>query len=351
MTSPGGRVGVALVGYGYWGPNLARNAQAAEGLRLVAIADGSADRRTAAAAQYPAAAVVDGIAAVLARDDVDAVILATPAATHAELAQAVLASGRHVLVEKPLATTVEGAAAVVQAAEVADRVAMVGHTFLYSPPVHWLKSSIASGELGKLQYLYSQRLNLGRIRADCNALWNFGPHDVSIMVFLLEETPEEVSATGFSFLQPAIEDVCFATLRFPSGVGASLHLSWIDPRKTRLMTVVGDKKMAVYDDVSTDQKIWLYDAGAERPIGPDDMGFGRFDSMSEFQWKTRAGDVLIPKIAIREPLLNEMEAFAAACATGVKTPTDAAHGLEVVKVLSAIDESVRRGGAAVKVSP
>lgn len=349
MNEPSDMIGVALVGYGYWGPNLARNAQAARGMKLVAIADGDATRRSAAEQLYPGVAILDGLAAVLSRDDVDAVILATPAATHADLAQTVLTSGRHVFVEKPLATTVEGAKAIVEAADAVARVAMVGHTFLYSPPVHWLKRSVDAGELGQLQYLYSQRLNLGRIRSDCNALWNFAPHDLSIMLFLLGETPHEVSSTGFSFLQEGIDDVSFATLRFPSGVGASLHLSWIDPRKTRLMTVVGDRKMAVYDDVSNDQKIWLYDAGATRPVGTDDMGLGRFESMSEFQWKTRAGDVVIPKIEMREPLLNEMEAFADACTTGVEVPTDAVHGLEVVKVLCAIDESARNGGSTVAV--
>jgi len=343
-------IGVALVGFGYWGPNLARNALAADGLMLTAIADGNSEHRAAAAKLYPGVDVVEDLGTVLGRDDVDAVILATPAATHADLAQAVLDSGRHVFVEKPLATTVADAEAVVCAAESAGRVAMVGHTFLYSPPVHWLKRAIEGGELGKVQYLYSQRLNLGRIRSDCNAVWNFGPHDIAILVYLLGETPVEVSATGYSFLQPGIEDVCFASLRFASGVAASLHMSWIDPRKTRLMTVVGDRKMAVYDDVSQDQKIWLYDAGATRPQGAEDLGLGSFASMGEFQWKTRAGDVLLPKIDMREPLLNEMEAFANACATGHPALTNAAHGLEVVRVLCAIDESMHHGGAAARVA-
>jgi predicted dehydrogenase len=196
-----------------------------------------------------------------------------------------------------------------------------------------------------VQYLYSQRLSLGRIRRDCNAMWNFAPHDISIMLYLLGEHVVEVSAKGFSFIQEGIDDVCFASLTFASGVGANLHVSWIDPRKTRLMTVVGDQKMAIYNDVSADQKLWVVDAGVAGNRGD----LGDYQSLGEYQWRTRAGDIVIPHIKMTEPLLVEIDAFGIACATGQAPVTDGRHGAEVVRVLHAIDRSTRIGGAPVTV--
>jgi predicted dehydrogenase len=339
--------GVGLIGYGYWGANLARNLAAASSCDLSGISDADEGQRRAAARSFPGAAVWASIDEALADDSVEALVLATPAATHASLALRSLASGRHVLVEKPLAMNPEDAEAVASAAEAASLVAMVGHTFLYSPPVQRLRQYIVEGELGRLQYLYSQRLSLGKIRRDCNALWNFAPHDVSIMLYLLGQRPVEVSGRGFSFIQPGIDDVCFASMEFESGVGANLHVSWIDPRKTRLTTVVGDEKMAVYNDVSSDQKIWLFDAGVA--VG-DQRSLGDYATMGEFQWRTRAGDITIPKIDMREPLLAEVEAFGHSCQSGDPPLTGARHGVDVVKVLFAIDASVAKGGAPVSIA-
>ncbi len=337
---------VALVGYGYWGNNLARNLHSARNLELVAIADPDPAQRERATHLFPTAAALATFDDVVARDDVDAVVLATPAATHAELAIRALDSGRHVLVEKPLATSVEQGARIVEAAKSASRIAMVGHTFLYSGPVRRLRDLLDAGELGRVQYLYSQRLSLGRIRLDCDALWNFAPHDVAIIMYLLGEQPTEVSASGLSFINQGIDDVCFATLRFPSGIGANIHVSWIDPRKTRLLTIVGDRKMAVYDDVSVDQKIAVHDAGVATTPG---MTLGEYSSMGEFQSRTRVGDIHIPHIPPTEPLLVEVEAFGEACATGVPAVSDATHGLQVVAVLEALSESARRHGAPVAI--
>ena len=339
-------VRTALVGYGYWGSNLARNLAAATTVSLAAITDPDTGRRHAASSDHPSARVTETLAEVLADGDVEAVVLATPAVMHAEMALAVIATGRHVMVEKPLALTVADADRIVSAADDAGVVAMVGHTFLYSPPVVRMRDYILDGELGRVQYLYSQRLSLGKIRRDLNALWNFAPHDVSIMLHLLGERPAEVSARSFSFIQPGIDDVCFASLVFPSGVGANLHVSWIDPRKTRLMTVVGDEKMVVYNDVSADQKLWVFDAGVARSDAPT---LGEYASMGEFQWRTRAGDILIPKVEMREPLLLEMEAFGRSCRSGEPPVTSARHGAEVVRVLAAIDQSVAGGGAPVEI--
>jgi predicted dehydrogenase len=338
-------VGVAVVGYGYWGANLARNVAAASTTRLVAVADPDESRREVAQ-RSTGARTASSLDDVLQDDEVEAVIIATPASTHAEAAIRALGAGRHVLVEKPLAMTPSDADQVVEAAAGAGRTLMVGHTFLYSAPVAMLRQLIQQGELGEVQYLYSQRLSLGRIRRDCNALWNFAPHDISIMLHLLDEPVVEVTAKGFSFIGPGVDDVCFASLTFASGVGANLHVSWIDPRKTRLMTVVGDRKMAIYDDVSVDRKLSIVDAG----VASSDRGFGEYESLGDFQWRTRAGDIVIPHVVMVEPLLAELEAFGRACSTGVAPPTDGAHGAAVVRVLHAIDASAAKGGVPMAVT-
>ncbi len=337
-------IGVAVVGYGYWGVNLTRNVSTAKSVNLIGVVDPSSDRRALAEANNPGIATWDYLDQALSDPRVDAVIIATPASTHVELAIQTIEAGRDVLVEKPLAETSADAEKVAQLADDHDRILMVGHTFLYSPSVARLKSLIDSGDLGKVQYLYSQRLSLGRIRRDCNALWNFAPHDVSIMLHLLEEPVVEVTAKGFAFIDPEVDDVCFASLTFASGVGANLHVSWIDPRKTRLMTVVGDEKMAIYNDVSVDQPLWVVDSGVAK-----DKDLGVFETLGDFQWRTRSGDILIPRIEMSEPLRNEIEEFGNACMERRRPKTDGTHGIEVVRVLEAITVSAQAGGRPVKV--
>lgn len=337
-------IGVALVGYGYWGANLARNIQAAATLRLVGVVDPTESQREAATRSNPGITTWETLGASLDDTTVEAVVIAAPAALHAELARQVLDAGRHVMVEKPLAMTSDDAEDIVRRSEASGLIAMVGHTFLYSPAVVRLKQYVDAGELGVVQYLYSQRLSLGRIRRDCNALWNFAPHDVSILVHLLDERPSVVSATSLTMIGPDQADVFFASLTFPSGVGAHLHVSWIDPRKQRLVTVVGDRKMAVYDDVSVDQKLTIVDAGVARH-----EGLGDYQSLGDFQWRTRAGDILVPHIQMTEPLRLEMEAFGEACLTGRAPITSARHGADVVRVLQAIDRSALDGGAPVEI--
>ncbi len=340
----GDQVGVAVVGYGYWGANLARNVVASATTSLIGVVDPDAAARAAAAGALRGITTWQTLDEALTDPAVGAVVLATPAATHHPLALACLHAGRHVMVEKPLALRVEDAHEVNEAAERAGLTLMVGHTFLYSSPVGHLKQIIDDGQLGKVQYLSSQRLSLGRIRRDCDALWNFAPHDVSIICHLMGAGPVEVSATGFDFVQPGIADVCFATMRFPGGEGAGLHVSWVDPRKTRLLTVVGDEQMAIYNDVSPDQKLWIVDAGVAR-----DQSLGEYASMGEFQVKTRAGDIVIPHLPYREPLLVELEAFGRACATGERPVTDGRHGAVTVAVLEAMSRSMAMRGAPVEV--
>ncbi|MEZ5168680.1 MAG: Gfo/Idh/MocA family oxidoreductase [Acidimicrobiales bacterium] len=338
-------IGVAVVGYGYWGVNLARNVAAAPTTELVGVVDPGRDRLGLAEVNHRGIDTWSTLHDALDDPRVEAVVLATPASTHTDLALTALERGRDVLVEKPLAETSADAEKLRDVAHDLGRILMVGHTFLYSPPVLRLKSLIEEGELGSVQYLYSQRLSLGRIRRDCNALWNFAPHDVSIMLHLLEEPVVEVTAKGFSFIEPGIDDVCFASLTFASGIGANLHVSWIDPRKTRLMTVVGDEKMAIYNDVSVDQPLWLVDSGVAK-----DRDLGEYESMSDFQWRTRSGDIVIPRIEMSEPLRNEITAFGESCTTRVPTRTDGHHGVEVVRVLEAIDRSAQSAGRPVEVA-
>ena len=345
MTAPT-PVRTALVGYGYWGRNLARNLHAAQGTELVAVAESDADSRAAVCRVMPSVRTYSTFEELLDQPDIEALVLATPASRHADMVTWGLESGRHVLVEKPLAMTVGDAEHLVKLSDRVSRVLMVGHTFLYSAPVQRLKRYIDEGELGEVQYLYSQRLSLGKIRRDCNALWNFGPHDISIMLYLLQERPVEVSARSFSFIGEGIDDVCFGSLTFESGVAGNFQCSWIDPRKVRLMTVVGNRKMAVYDDVSADQKLHLVDAG----VAPSrDRSLGAYESLGDFQWRTRVGDILIPNIPMTEPLLTEVEAFADACRAGQPPVADARHGAEVVRILSALEDSAAHRGAPVTV--
>lgn len=338
-------IGVALAGFGYWGANLARNVVGAPSTHLVGIVESGETRRHLAHQNYPQSEVWQDLEEALTDDRVNAVVLATPASTHVTLAKKALSSGKHVLVEKPMAESIEDGMDLVALAATSDLILMVGHTFLYSAAVAHLRSWIDKGDLGEIQYLHSRRLSLGRIRRDTNALWNFAPHDLSIMMHLLDESPVEVSGSGFSFIDHKNEDVAFATMRFASGVGANLHVSWIDPLKTRTMIVVGDQKMAIYNDVSVDQPLALVDSGVAR-----DDGLGEYLSVGDFQWRTRAGDIHIPRIEFTEPLLSEITAFGNACLTGDAPLADGQHGLDVVRALVAIDQSMKLSGAPVEVS-
>jgi len=336
------RFGIGVVGFGYWGANLARNAAASRSCDLVAVTDPSAERRDHAGEMFSGIATYSTLDQLLNDANVSAVLLATPPSTHAELATTILNSGRHVLVEKPFATSSKEAQEVIEAADRNGLVAMPGHTFLYSPPVRLLRELVESGELGNIQYVYSQRLSLGRIRRDCNVLWNLAPHDVSMISYLVATWPVTVSATGHAFIEPPNEDVFFLTTTAENGICAFIHVSWIDPRKTRRLTVVGDKKMAVFDDVSADQKVAVFDAGVARPT---DDGFGTYESFGDFQWRTRSGDVRIPQVEMKEPLSLEIEDFVNCCRNGGVPVADAHSGLQTVRVLEAAERSAEHGGA------
>jgi predicted dehydrogenase len=344
-------VRVALVGLGYWGPNLARNLSIVDGADLSVLCDASVERLERLRRQYPGARTTTDFESVLADDTVDAIVLATPVSTHFELASRALQARKHVLVEKPLAQTSDQCRALIDLAAKGNLTLMVGHVFLYNSAVRRMKEYIDSGELGEVRYVYSQRLNLGQVRTDVNALWNFAPHDLSILMYWLGAMPERVLARGYAYVQPAIEDVVFMTLDFPNGVGANVHISWLDPFKIRRMTVVGSEKMIVYDDVSADARITIYDKAVARTRRPGaEPSLGGYETFGEFQLLLRAGDVLIPKLDFVEPLLLECRDFIDCIASGRQPMTDGESGLRVVQVLEAAQASLDTDGAVRAVS-
>lgn len=328
-------LGIGIVGLGYWGPNLARNFAAVPGVEVRWLCDASPEALARSAAAHPGARTTASLADVLADDGVGAVVVATPVPTHADLAVRVLEAGRHCFVEKPLAQSVADAERAVAAARAAGRILMVDHLLEYHPGLVRLKALADEGELGDIHYIYGNRLNLGKLRADENALWSLGAHDVSVLLRLAGEEPTEVSARGECYMQPGIEDVVFAFLRFPSGLSAHLHLSWLDPHKERRFTVVGSKRMATFDDMDLDRKLTLYDKGFDEPA----HGYG--------EYITRSGDTWSPHIGNAEPLRLAAEHFVSCVETGAVPQSDGESGLRVVRVLEALqrdlDASRRRG--------
>jgi predicted dehydrogenase len=328
---------VAVAGLGYWGPNIARNLAALPGVELAWCCDASEASRARVAPTFPRAQLTAELAEVLDDDTVDAVVLATPVPTHAELAVQVLDAGKHCFVEKPMAQSAADAEAVVAAAATAGRTLMVGHLLEYHPGVVKLKELIDAGELGRVLYIYGNRLNLGKLRADENALWSLGAHDVSVLLRLAGEEPYEVEARGESYMREGIEDVVFCFLRFPSGLAAHLHLSWLDPHKERRFTVVGEGRMATFDDMALEGKITLYDKGFDQ----------RASSYGEYI--TRSGDIWSPRLSNVEPLRTECEHFVESIRTGAAPISDGESGLRVVRVLEALQHSLdetRRNGVA-----
>jgi len=322
---------VAQLGVGYWGPNLLRNLVANPDCEVVRVVDCDEGRRDFVRSLYPSVAVSDRVEDVLEDSAIDAVVIATPAVTHFDLVMKALRAGKHVLVEKPMARTAAEVRSIRDAASEAGLVAMVGHTFIYNAAVRYVKRLIDDGELGDVRYIYSQRLNLGRIRSDVDALWNLAPHDVSIIQYLLgNPSPAGMTRCGMDFVQDGIDDVVFLTIAYPDGVLANIHVSWLDPRKVRQMTVVGSRKMVVYDDIA-DNKIAIYDKGIEpKAVIERSMPFDRTGFP---QYSLRSGDVLLPKINFQEPLKVEIAHFVRCVAEGESCLTGPDHALEVVRIL------------------
>lgn len=329
--------GIAVVGAGGWGRNHVRSLAGLGVLRAVCDRDAKARE----SARGTGASIFSEYSDVLANDDVKGVVIATDAPSHVELAHAALAAGKDVLVEKPLALTTDDARALCEHADHEGRALMVGHLLLFHPVVQRLKAMIDAGELGEVLYLVCRRLNLGVVRRDENAWWSLAPHDLSIASYLLNDSPEAVSARGGVFLQKerGIEDVVFGSVRFGRGRLAHVHVSWLDPHKVRMLTVVGDKKMAVFDDASTDEKLRVYDKGVEPPAV---VGY-------EEGVRVRTGDVVVPAVRMAEPLKLEHEAFLSAIETRHAPIADGWSGLAVVQALEAGARSLASDGAEVKV--
>jgi predicted dehydrogenase len=317
-----------VVGLGYWGPNLARNFASLPGCRLRWCCDLDAGARQRSAPRFPDARFTGELDELLADPELDAVAVATPVPTHAELARRVLEAGKHCFVEKPLAQSTADADRVVEVARDSGRQLMVGHLLEYHPGVRKLKELADSGTLGDIRYIYSHRLNLGQLRQDENALWSLGAHDVSVVLALAGEEPHELEARGESYMRSDVEDVVFCFLRFPSGLAAHLHLSWLDPHKARRFTVVGSRQMATFDDMELERKVTVYDKGFDQ------------SATSYGEYITRSGDAWSPRIDNVEPLRLECEHFLDCLREGRPPLSDGDSGVRVVRVLEALQRSL-----------
>ena len=330
-------INVAQIGVGYWGPNLLRNLVANKRCNVKTVMDPSEERRRYVQDLYPAVQVIDETERVLNDHDIQAVVIATPVATHFELAMEMLGAGKHVLVEKPMATSVAEVEQIGQLAVKKSLVAMVGHTFLYNSAVRYVKQLIDSGDLGDIRYIYSQRINLGRIRSDVDALWNLAPHDISIIQnWLGDPEPLSISRMGMDYIQKGVQDVVFLNVVYPHDIMANIHVSWLDPHKVRQMTVVGSEKMVVYDDIA-ENKIAVYDKGIDRmAVLGKNMDF---DKPNDFQFNHRSGDVVLPKIEWEEPLKVEIAHFIDCIQNGTECITGVEHSKKVVQILSTCGRS------------
>jgi predicted dehydrogenase len=330
------RLKLGVIGAGTWGRNHVRAAAGLAEAELAAVCDTDARTRDRLAPQYPSVYFTAEAADLLGR--VDAAVIAAPAATHARLALECIEAGKPCLVEKPFALRIEDAEAVACAAAAREVPVLAGHLLVFHPAVERLRALVQGGELGRIYYLYGLRVNLGQVRADENALWSFGPHDVSVALYLLDEPPVRVAAQGKSYLQPKVEDVVFLTMEFGSGALAHVQLSWLDPHKERKLTVVGARKMVVFDDMEAREKLRIYDKGVDRP--PDYRSYG--ESLA-----VREGDIFIPKVPNVEPLAAELGHFVRV-ARGAEPPRASAEdGVRVVRVLDAASRSLAAGGVPV----
>jgi predicted dehydrogenase len=333
-------VRVAVIGLGYWGPNLARNLQEHPGAELAAICDRREDALQRIGRRYPAVPTTQDLGQVLASEDIEAVVIATPVSSHYPIARAALEAGKHVFVEKPLAGSSETAIELARLAASRELVLMPGHTFLYSPPVNCIRDLLQSGELGEIYFISMSRVNLGLHQPDVSVAWDLGPHDFSILRYWLEETPRWVTATSRGCVMPSVPDVAFITLEFDGGAISHVELSWLAPSKLRRTTVVGSRKMLVYDDGSSIEPVRIFDSGV---LLKEPETFG------EYRMTYRSGDIVSPHLSAAEPLLLELADFCEAIRLG-RTPRSSPEiGIEVVRMIEAVDRSLADHGARVGV--
>ena len=330
---------VAVVGLGYWGPNLIRNINEFPGTEAVIACDLRTDVLEAIGRRYPAVETTTSFVDVLADPRIDAVVIATPVSRHHPMAAAALRAGKHVFVEKPLAASTEEAEDLIAQADRSGLVLMPGHTFLYSPPVMLIRDLIRSGELGDIYFISTSRVNLGLHQSDVSVAWDLGPHDFSILRYWLDETPSVVSALSRGCIIPNVPDVAFINLEFGSGAVAHVELSWLAPSKLRRTTVVGSRKMVVYDDTSS-EPVRVFDSGAVLP-NPESFG--------EYKLSYRTGDIVSPHLEAAEPLYREIEDFWSAISTGSTPRSSAELGLEVVRMIEAVDSSLQQSGVKIDI--
>jgi predicted dehydrogenase len=336
-------VNIAVIGCGYWGANYVRVLSEIATATLWGVCDKDSRRLNDIVRRFHVRYTWNDVHDVLADDLVEGVIIATPSSTHCQLVQECLAAGKHVLVEKPLALAVDEAAELVAMASRTGRCLMVAHTFLYNPAVEVLKAHVQSESFGPIYYLLSRRTHLGLIRSDVNAIWDLVPHDVSIFAYLLGTLPVTVSAVGGRFLNPAKEDVGFITLTYPGGTIGNVQASWIDSNKVREVVVVGGRQRIVFDDLNNLEKIKIFEKGLAIS--------GDVDSFGEFQLLLRDGSIFSPKVGATEPLKNQCQHFLECLTTGAEPRSSGAAGLDVVRTMAAIDQSLRAGGVPVPVAP
>ncbi len=332
-------VRVGVIGCGYWGPNLIRNLSQLPESEVVGCADLKEKRLAHMKNLYPEVNTTHDDKDLISADDIDAIVIATPPATHFKIAMRALKAGKHVFVEKPLATSSADCETLVATAKKNDLTLMVGHTFLYTAAVNKIKELIESGELGDILYINTTRVNLGIFQENINVVWDLAPHDVSILNYVLDSMPEGVGAHGHSYIRKNVEDVAFLYFKYPGSIMAHAHVSWLDPNKIRKTTVVGSKKMLVYDDISSLEKIRIYDKGVT--VLP------HYDTFGEFQLSYRFGDIFVPKLDDSEPLKVECQHFIDCVRGGIAPRSSGEHGLEVVRVIEAANESLVNSGAMV----
>jgi predicted dehydrogenase len=332
---------VAVLGVGYWGPNLIRNLHELPAVDRIIACDLVPSRLEPLSRRFPSVVTTTHHEELLADPAVDAIVVATPISTHYRLAAEALLAGKHVMVEKPLAASSAQAASLIDLAERRGLVLMPGHTFLYSPPVTMIRSLIRSGEVGDIYFISTSRVNLGLHQPDVSVAWDLGPHDFSILRHWLEETPARVSALARGCIIPGIPDVAFIDLEYDSGTVAHVELSWLAPSKLRRTTIVGSRKMIIYDDTST-EPVRVFDSGA---VLRDPATFG------EFTLTYRTGDILSPHVEVAEPMHRELDDFCQAVLTGATPRSSAELGLDVVRTIEAVDASLAHGGARVDVTP
>ncbi len=334
-------ISLGVVGCGYWGPNLIRNFRALPDCRLKVMCDLNQDRLRHLRSLYPEVEGETDYNKLLNDPELDAIIVATSVRFHYPMAKAALLAGKHVLIEKPMASSPAECEELISIAEEKGLIVMVGHTFLYSAAVRKIKEIVENQDLGELRYISSRRLNLGLFQKDINVAWDLAPHDISIILYIMQETPLSVNCRGAAHITPGIEDVTSMSLQFSRQRSAIIHSSWHDPRKVREMTIVGSKRMIVYDDIAAQEKIKVFDARVERPP--------HYDTFAEFHYAYHYGDIYSPYIKQDEPLKTECQHFLDCIQKGDIPITSGYAGLEIVRILAASSESLRQQGASVEI--